>query len=174
MVEERRSRLGEALVKKGLLSEERLDQIQDKMRKSGSNLPQLLIADGVISEIELLEFFEETYGYPSIKLTDYLFDSKAAGEIDEKTARRYKIIPLFKVENRLTVAMANPLDLQAIDFLKSRTNLQIDPVIATESDITQFIDRCYGASSALKELIIGVFCFLAVLILHFLHSFLKN
>jgi len=143
--------LGNKLVEQGLLTQEQLDEAQKREKGTKEHLGELLLKLNFISPETLNEFIARQLEIPHVDLKNYSIDSEVLSLIDEKIARRYKIIPLFKIENVVTVAMVDPLDIFAIDNIKSLTNLEIEPVLASDEGISQAINQFYGAEDYLGQ-----------------------
>ena len=107
------------------------------------NIGQALINSGFLTEEQLIKFLESKLHTPYVNLDDYDLDVKCLKYINYSDARRYKIIPLFKIENTLTVAMADPRDLFAIDKIMETAECEIDPVLSSEESILKKIDEYY-------------------------------
>lgn len=131
------------LVRAGLVQYETLEKAGDIAEAQNINIGQALINSGIISEDALLKFLEEKLHIPYVNLEDYSLDTNCLKYITFSDAIRYKIIPLFKIEDTLTVAMADPLDLFAIDKIIETAECSIEPVIASEAAIEKAIDEYY-------------------------------
>jgi len=83
---------------------------------------------------------------PTIDLSLYLIDEEVATSIPEETARKHMLVPVFKIENTLTLAMADPTNVLAIDEVQAATGLRVDPVQASETGIERTIDQYFGKS----------------------------
>ena len=86
----------------------------------------------MISEHDFIKVLEEKLHIPYVDLEDYEIDKKCLGFISYNEALTYKMLPLFEIEDILTIAMADPLDLFAIDKIIERTNKTIEPVLGSE------------------------------------------
>ena len=142
------------LVRDGIVSYEVLEQADELADAQNINIGQALINSGVIEEVTLLKFLESKLHIPYVNLDDYTPDSRCFSMINYNDARRHKIIPLFKIEDVLTVAMADPLDLFAIDKIIESAECSIEPVIASESTILKKIDEYYNEAETVKEIYI--------------------
>ena len=143
------------LVRAGLVRYEVLEQAQDVADAQNINIGQALINSGIITEEELLKFLEEKLHIPYVSLEDYSLDRNCLGYIASSDAVKYKIIPLFKIEDALTVAMADPLDLFAIDKILESAECSIEPVIASESAILKKIEEFYKNDVIVGEIYTG-------------------
>ena len=81
--------------------------------------------------------------FPSTTLSTYIIDKKCLKYINASDARKFKMIPLFKIEDSLSVAMSDPLDLFAIDKIVEKIGCEIEPVIVSETSLLQAIDKYY-------------------------------
>ena len=123
------------LVRAGLVQYETIEQAEEIANAQNINIGQALINSGVITEDTLLKFLEAKLHIPYVNLDDYSLDLNCLKYINYADARRYRIIPLFKIEETLTVAMADPLDLFAVDKIIESAECSIEPVISSEMSI---------------------------------------
>ncbi len=131
------------LVREGLVQYEVVEQAEEIAAAQNINIGQALINSGFLTEEQLIKFLESKLHTPYVNLDDYDLDRKCLKYINFSDARRYKIIPLFKIENTLTVAMADPRDLFAIDKIMESAECEIDPVLSSEESILKKIDEYY-------------------------------
>jgi len=131
------------LVREGLVQYEVVEQAEEIANAQNINIGQALINSGFLTEQQLIKFLETKLHTPYVNLDDYDLDEKCLKYINFSDARRYKIIPLFKIENTLTVAMADPRDLFAIDKIMETAECEIDPVLSSEESILKKIDKYY-------------------------------
>ncbi|MFH0703049.1 MAG: ATPase, T2SS/T4P/T4SS family [bacterium] len=131
------------LVRDGLISYENLSKAEEITQNSNANLAQVLIQLNLISEEKLLNFIEIKLHIPYVNLDDYNLDENCLNLISKKDAQNYKIIPLFKIEDILTIAMADPLDLFALNSFINSINYNVEPVICSERSILQTIEKYY-------------------------------
>lgn len=141
------------LVKKEVISKEQLEEARDGSKKTGLPLDKVLIKKGIITEENIATVLSEHLGIPFMDLSDYLVDASVAKLVPEALAQRYKLIPLFKIGQTLTVAMANPQDINAIDQVRLKSKCEVEPVISTETAIKNAIDQYYGVSGGVAEVI---------------------
>ena len=140
------------LVRAGLVPYETIEQAEEIAGAQNINIGQALINSGTLTEDTIIKFLESKLHIPSVNLEDYTLDANCLKYISSADARRYRIIPLFKIEDTLTVAMADPLDLFAIDKVVETAACSIEPVIASETSILKKIDECYRNSSTVGEI----------------------
>ena len=140
------------LVRDGLIGYEEIEKANELAQSQNVNIGHILIKSGLITENKLLKFLESKLHIPYVDLKDYALDKRCLSYISFNDAQKYKIIPLFKIENVLTVAMADPLDLFAIDKIVEKTGCDIEPVVSAESSILDKIDEYYQSDSSVGEI----------------------
>ncbi len=140
------------LVRDGVVSYETLEKAEELANVQRINIGQALINSGILAEETLLKFLESKLHIPYVNLEDYSPDAKCFKYVSFSDARRYRIIPLFKIEDILTVAMADPLDLFAIDKIIEAAECSIEPVIASEASIVKKIDEYYKVADTVDNI----------------------
>lgn len=145
-------RLKYDLVKEGLVDYEVIEKAQELALAQNINVGQALINSNVLTEDALLKFLEAKLHIPYVNLDDYTLDKNCLKYINLTDAKKYKIIPLFKIEEVLTVAMADPLDLFAIDRIMEAAECSIDPVISSEQSIVKKIEEYYNSDNSVGEI----------------------
>jgi type IV pilus assembly protein PilB len=135
--------LGERLVRAGVVTqadvERALAQVADKHVRLGEALLEL----GLIDEPSLLACLEEQLGVPAVQLREALIDPQVVHLIPRATAEAFRAIAIFKIRNRLTVCMADPLQLEQVDELERITGCKVRPVLAREQTIAKLLPVCY-------------------------------
>ena len=137
------------LVRDELISYDDFERAQEMSVAQNINIGQVLINSGLIKEDELLKFLEAKLHIPYVDLDDYTLDNRCLKYIKLNDAQKYKMIPLFKIENELTIAMADPLNLLAIDKVVEDTGCEIAPVLSSEKSILKKIDEYYNTSESI-------------------------
>ncbi len=140
----KRMRVGEVLVQEGLISREQLERALAEQKSSGRMLGEMLVEQGVISSVAFVRSMAKCLGVPGCQLRHGLIDPLQVKLIGAEEAERLRVIPMFKVGDTLTVAMAEPQSLPAIDRLKQLTGLKIRPVLALPTNILEFVKK-YGS-----------------------------
>lgn len=140
------------MVRAGLVPYETIEQAEEIAVAQNINIGQALINSGAITEDAILKFLEAKLHIPYVNLDDYTLDPKCLKFINFSDAKRYRIIPLFKIEDTLTVAMADPLDLFAIDKIIETAECSIEPVISSETSIRKKIEEYYKTDAAVGEI----------------------
>lgn len=140
------------LVRDSLVEYETVEKAQEIANAQNINIGQALINSGSLSEETLLKFLEAKLHIPYINLEDYTLDRTCLKYINFADAQRFRIIPLFKIEDVLTVAMADPLDLFAIDKIVETAGCSIEPVISSETSILKKIEEYYKTENTVGEI----------------------
>ena len=143
------------LVRDGLVSYEDIEKAHELAVSQNVNIGHILIKSGLITEDALLKFLESKLHIPYVDLKDYALDTRCLSYISFNDAQKYKIIPLFKIENVLTVAMADPLDLFAIDKIVEKTGCDIEPVVSAESSVLKKIEEYYKSDASVGQISIN-------------------
>ncbi len=153
MPKKERKSLGEAMVELGLITPEKLKQAKDEADKSKESLRHVLVRLGMVDEDTIISFIEEQMGIPRIDFSNYIIDLKVIDLIPESLARKYLIIPLFKIGDTLTIAMVDPMDIFAIDEVRLKTKCEVEPVIAAEKDLLKVFEQYYGSRGTMEDIV---------------------
>ncbi len=143
------AKLGEILVRENLISSQQLREALDYQRTNGGRLGSNLIKLGIISDEVITAVLSRQYGVPSINLELFQIDDEVVRLISHDVAIKYTVLPISKVGATLTMAMADPTNVFAMDDIKFMTGLNVEPVIASEAGIQSAITEYYSASKEL-------------------------
>ncbi|MBM3328393.1 MAG: type II secretion system protein GspE [Calditrichaeota bacterium] len=149
----RRRKLGEILIAQGLITKEQLDEGLAQQKQAKKKIGETLIDLGYLTETDVFSALGDQLGVPYVSLSFYSVDSSVINLISEQFARQYKVVPLFRIANSLTLGMVDPLNLAVIDQVVRATGLEVEPSICSQHDIDQAIDHYYGTTSALDEVV---------------------
>lgn len=153
MIGRKRKRLGDLLVDANVITSEQLQEALKKQREMGLRLGETLIEMRFTDEQEICEALHQQMGFPIAKIREARLAPEIITLLPEGIVRRHNVVP-FELDpdnpNILRVAMADPLDILAIDDLSIVTNMQIEPMVATPSDVHFAIERYYGNEQAAK------------------------
>jgi type IV pilus assembly protein PilB len=150
MVEEKKS-FGDFLVGLGIITADQLKKASQEQRQQGERLEQAIVRLGYAKEELALQCLADYFNLPYVDLDTYLIDEKIVRTIPEELARRHTLVPLFKIGSALTVAMATPLNLLALDELRNKLKVDVEITISTEKKIKKAIEQHYGAAAATLE-----------------------
>jgi type IV pilus assembly protein PilB len=145
------AKLGQLLIDSHLITEAQLKEALNLQRKEGGRLGSKLVKLGYITEDKLVEFLSKQYGVPSINLSNYEIDPSVIKLIPAEMAKKYMVIPVARVGATLTVAMADPSNLFAIDDIKFMTGYNVEAVVAPESSIMEAIQKYYSGKGELAK-----------------------
>ncbi|HET7487300.1 MAG TPA: ATPase, T2SS/T4P/T4SS family [Acidimicrobiales bacterium] len=142
-----RLRLGELLLKDGLVTRPQLDAALAEQRRTGERLGRLLVAAGVLTEGQLLGVLAASLGVEAVDLEEQVPDFTAGRLLRESFARRHQALPIGWDGKRLVVAMANPADVFALDDVRSMTGASLKVVMADPDHLARAIDRTWRANA---------------------------
>ena len=149
-----RMRLGDLLIKQDVLTEENLKKALELQKGTGKKIGEVLVENGFITEEMIARTLQTQLGLKVIQLTGITIPKEVRNLVSVNLLKKYQCIP-FELDpynaNILHLAMADPMDMAAIDDISIVTNLQVEPYIATPRDVLAAIDRCYGAMNAARR-----------------------
>ena len=137
-------RLGELLIKRNYITPEQLKKASDEQRLKGGRLESNLVRLGYIKEDELLSFLSAQYRVPSVRISKMEIDPNVIKLIPSSLSKKYFIIPINRTGPKLTLAMADPSNIVVIDEIKFMTGFNVEPVVASETEIIDAIKKYYG------------------------------
>ncbi len=150
-----RERIGEILIRGGLITPEQLDEALARQRAEGGKLGQILVRTLVLTEEDIGRTLAEQKGYPFISLTVYAVDRSAVSMIPERIARRRLVLPVGFDGTSIVLAMADPLDIEAIDDVKLQTGMSVNPVVASATQIQYAIDKYIASADAVQDILLA-------------------
>ncbi len=145
-----RKRMSDILMEAGAVSAEQIDKAVIDQKRSRKWIGQVLVENGFINEEKLAEILEQQLGIPQVNLYNYQIDPEAVTSIPIHLAQRYQVVPLGMHENRLVLAMADPMNLIALDDVAMITGKEVEPVIASVSAINSVINQFYGLKESMQ------------------------
>lgn len=155
MPKEKYLRLGELLVQEGLIKASQLEKAISVQKQEGGRLGEILVRLGFIKEEQMVAMLAKQMSIPYFSLGTGMLrpamDQGLERLISQDFAFKNSVLPLSRNLRSLTMAMADPLDLILIDNLRKITGCEINPVIATKSDISKAVEEFYGKSAMLRE-----------------------
>jgi type IV pilus assembly protein PilB len=147
-----KKRLGEMLIDSGLLSEEKLKEVLIEQKKAGLKLGQFLTRQGFVNEQQIIDLLSQQLKIRQYHPDDYPLNIDLIRLIPIEVAQKYQLAPLKKKGRLLTVAMVDPLDINALDSIEVLTNAEVEPVVCSERAVNQLIDSLYGTQSGLGSI----------------------
>jgi len=135
--------IGQLLLEKGVIKQAQLEEALKIQKEKGGLLGQVLAGLGYVTEEQIAQAITVQYGFPYLPLSNYDTDENAIKLVPENVARQYCLIPIDKIGNTITIAMADPLNTQAIEDIELLTNSSVQIFVSTATDIKQAIDKSY-------------------------------
>lgn len=141
------AKLGEILVRENLVTPQQLREALDYQRTSGGRLGSNLVKLGIISDDVITAVLSRQYGVPSINLDLFHIEDEVIKLISQEVALKYMVLPVSRNGSSLTLAMADPTNVFAMDDIKFMTGFNVEPVIASEASIQMSVGKYYGGSN---------------------------
>ncbi len=141
------AKLGEILVRENLVTPQQLREALDYQRTSGGRLGSNLVKLGIISDDVITAVLSRQYGVPSINLDLFHIEDDVINLISQEVALKYMVLPVSRNGSTLTLAMADPTNVFAMDDIKFMTGFNVEPVIASEASIQMSVGKYYGGSN---------------------------
>jgi len=136
--------LGELLLERGIINESQLDKALKIQREKGGLIGQILVMLGYAKEEEIAQVLTVQYGFPYLPLENYEINAEGIKLIPENVARQYNLIAIDKIGDLLTIAMSNPLNVQAVEDIELIAKCKVQVFVSTMTDITNAIKKYYG------------------------------
>ena len=143
-------KLGELLLKENMVSPQQLQDALNHQKTSGGKLGKAFVSLGFVKDEEITSLLSRQYGVPSINLEHFEVDAAIIKIIPAETARKYQVLPLSRSGATLTISMADPTNVFAMDDIKFMTGYNVEPVVASESALEDAIDKYYGSTRSLE------------------------
>jgi type IV pilus assembly protein PilB len=141
-------RIGELLLKEKRITPEQLQEALTYQKANGGKLGYNLVKLNFVKDEEITALLSKQYGVPSINLSQFEIDPVVIKLIPAETAQKYQIIPLSRAGATLTIAMTDPTNVFAMDDIKFMTGYNVEPVVASETAVTESITRYYALGKA--------------------------
>ena len=140
-----RKKLGEILVEGGLLTQKQLEEALPFQKKSNLKLGQFLVREGIVSESQIVDLVSNQLRLEKYRPDIFTIDVDLANLLPADIAHKYQAAPLQKNGLLLTIAMMDPLDINALDAIEVYTNCEVEAIICTESHLNQLLNSLYGS-----------------------------
>jgi type IV pilus assembly protein PilB len=139
--------LGEFLLREQRITPGQLQEALNHQRACGGRLGSTLVKLGFLRDEDIPAVISRQHGVPTIDLTQFDLDPAVTGLIPGETAGKYQVIPVGRTRTAVTLAMADPTDVFAIDDIKFMTGLTVKPMVASETAVREAISRHYGRTA---------------------------
>ncbi|HVQ31465.1 MAG TPA: type II secretion system protein GspE, partial [Vicinamibacteria bacterium] len=143
-------KLGELLLKENMVTPQQLQEALSHQKMNGGKLGKAFVTLGYVKDEEITSLLSRQYGVPSINLDHFEVDPAIIKIIPAETARKYQILPLSRSGATLTIAMADPTNVFAMDDIKFMTGYNVEPVVASETSLEDAIEKYYGSTRSLE------------------------
>ncbi len=152
----RKKRLGDILIQAGALTSSQLKDAIDYQKLEKVRLGEALVALDILSKDTIIKTLARQLGIEVVNLDGVEPDFELLSRVTEQTAKKYSIFPISDDGKTVKLAMVDPLDIFAIDFVSIRLNREVVPVVAREEQMESAINTHYGVSSSIKEAVQSV------------------
>ncbi len=146
-------RIADVLIEDGLLLPSQLEEAMDIQKKQGGRLLKLLTDKQFVTEQDMVISMGRCLDTPPINLSKVRIPRKSSTLVPKDMARAYKLAPICRLGNKLFVAMADPLNVLALDDLRQRTKLEIVAMITTERSVSEALSGVNSASAAMDQML---------------------
>ncbi|MFH1244904.1 MAG: GspE/PulE family protein [Candidatus Omnitrophota bacterium] len=143
-----KKKLKEILVENKLISETDLNKALAIQKEKGGQLSNILIEEKILSQKDLMVCLGGQLGIPPINLSKYRITPEVIKLLPERVVRHYLVIPVSKIKNVVSVAMVDPLNIFALDDIKTLTRSEVETMLTTQDDIQAAIEKYYGAKAS--------------------------
>jgi len=135
--------LGELLIERGIINEQQLEKALLAQKDKGGLIGEILVELGFAKEEDIAQSLTAQYGFPYLPLSNYDINLEIVGIVPGRVARQYLLVPIDKIGNNLTLAMSNPLNVQAIEDVELLSGCSVQTFVSTSSDIKRAIEKYY-------------------------------
>ncbi|MGO9609365.1 MAG: type II secretion system ATPase GspE [Verrucomicrobiia bacterium] len=135
----------------GFISHEDILKAKERATTEAVGLVDALIAMGRITHMDVSKALASQFNMDTINLAEYRVPDDVLALVPKHVARRYKVVPVYKHDNTITVAISDPLDVDTVDSLRYILRMNVEPVVAAKNDIEASITRYYGSADDTVE-----------------------
>ena len=138
--------LGELLVERGVLTRAQVQEAVEYQKSNGGLFGEVLVKLSYATEENIAQALTAQYGFPFLPLSNYEIDPEVIKTVPENVCRQFCLIPIDKIGKSLTLAMANPLNVQAAEDVELITGCTVQAFVATTTDINNSIGKYYTSN----------------------------
>jgi type IV pilus assembly protein PilB len=146
-------RIADALVEDGLLSTKQVEELLELQKKEGTRLLKLILEKSYVGEVDMVVSMGRVLNVPPVNLSRIGIPPEIAGLLPREMATNHKVLPVSRLDNRLFLAMADPLNVLALDDVKRFTRLDVVPMIASERSILDKLNNLDGGRNTMEDII---------------------
>ncbi len=144
-------RIADILIEDGLLLPSQLEEAQELQKKQGGRLLKLLTDNQFVTDQDMVISMGRCLDKPPVNLSKIHVPETVMGLVPKDMAKSYKLVPIAVLGNKLFIAMADPMNVLALDDLRTRTKMDIVPMIATERSVNEALSGVHSATGAIDE-----------------------
>jgi len=148
-------RIADALVEDGLLFAKQVEELLEKQKKEGTRLLKLIVDKGLVTDQDMSVSMGRVLNTPPINLFRMAISPEVADLLPRDICHNHKVVPISRLENKLFLAMADPLNVLAIDDVRRITKMEVSPMIASEKSITEKLHAIDSGKAGTMEDIIN-------------------
>jgi type IV pilus assembly protein PilB len=146
-------RIADALIEDGLLTAQQVEELLEKQKKEGTRLMKLVVEKSYVTDMDLVVAMGRVLNTPPVNVARISIPPEIADLVPRDIANNYKVLPVSKLGNRLFLAMADPLNVLAVDDVKRLTKMEVSPMIASEKAIVDKLANLTSAGGTMEDII---------------------
>ncbi|MBI3192166.1 MAG: Flp pilus assembly complex ATPase component TadA, partial [Pedosphaera parvula] len=146
-------RIADAMVEDGLLTTKQVEELVEVQKKEGTRLLKLLIDKSYVTDVDMMVSMGRVLNVPPVNLARIGIAADVAGLIPKELATNHKVLPVSRLDNKLFLAMADPLNVLALDDVKRITKLEVQPMITSEKAILDKINNLETKGASMEDII---------------------
>ena len=135
--------LGELLMERGVITQEQLERALVVKQEKGGLIGEIIVELGFAKEEDIAQTLTAQYGFPYLPLNNYDINQEIVNIVPARVSKQYMLIPIDRIGNNLTLAMSNPLNIQAIEDVELLSGCSVQTFVSTSSDIKKAIAKYY-------------------------------
>lgn len=135
--------LGELLIERGIINQQQLEKALSLQREKGGLIGEILVELGFTKEEDIAQALTAQYGFPYLPLANYEINTEVISIIPARVARQFLVIPIDKIGTNLTIAMSDPLNIQAVEDIETLAGCSVQTFVSTATDIKKAIAKYY-------------------------------
>ena len=138
--------IGELLIERGIINRDQINMAINHQKDHGGLMGEVLVELKFATEKDIAQALTSQYGFPYLPLSNYEIDPEVIKSVPENVCRQFCLVPIDKIGKSLTLAMSNPLNVQAAEDVELITGCTVQAFVSTTTDIKQAIDKYYKSS----------------------------
>jgi len=136
--------IGELLIERGFINHEQLGIAIEYQKENGGLIGEILVELNFATEKDIAQALTAQYGFPYLPLLNYEIDQDVIDSVPLDVCQKFCLVPIDRIGKSLTLAMANPLNMQAAEEVESITGCSVQIFVSTATEVKQTIDKYYN------------------------------